>query len=83
MQNALLGALRREDAAVKQAQHVQLELAATQDLLAGNQRELQRNMMVMKFRNAEVERLRVCDTAATWESATQMAMCMHIMTTHN
>ena len=45
---------------MKQAQHVQLELAATQDLLAANQRELQRNLMVMKFRNAEVERLRVC-----------------------
>ena len=59
-QQALLGELRREDTAVKQTQHVQAELAATQGLLAANQRELQRNLMVMKFRNAEVERLRVC-----------------------
>ena len=52
--------MRREEQAVKQAQHLQAELAATQGLLNANQRELQRNLMVMKFRNAEVERLKVC-----------------------
>ena len=59
-EQAVVGALRREEQAVKQAQHLQAELAATQGLLNANQRELQRNLMVMKFRNAEVERLRVC-----------------------
>ena len=46
--------------AAKQVQHLQSELSALQDLLTANQRELQRNQMVMKFRNAEVERRRVC-----------------------
>lgn len=55
--------MRREDMAAKQVQHLQSELAALQDLLTANQRELQRNQMVMKFRNAEVERRRVCFTA--------------------
>ena len=59
-QQGLLGALRREEQAVKQAQRLQAELAALQDLLTANQKELQRNQMVMKFRNAEVERRRVC-----------------------
>ena len=58
-QLALVGALRREDTAAKQVQHLQSELLALQDLLTANQRELQRNQMVMKFRNAEVERRRV------------------------
>ena len=58
-QQALLSALRREDTAAKQVHHLQSELAALQDLLTANQRELQRNQMVMKFRNAEVERRRV------------------------
>ena len=51
--------MRREDEAVKQVQRLQAELAALQDLLTANQKELQRNQMVMKFRNAEVERRRV------------------------
>ena len=59
-QQALVGALRREDMAAKQVQHLQLQLTALQDLLTANQKELQRNQMVMKFRNAEVERRRVC-----------------------
>lgn len=59
-QQALVSALRREDAAAKQVERLQSELAALQDLLAANQRELQRNQMVMKFRNAEVDRRRVC-----------------------
>ena len=59
-QQALMSALRREDAAAKQVERMQSELAALQDLLAANQRELQRNKMVMKFRNAEVDRRRVC-----------------------
>ena len=61
-QQALVSALRREDTAVKQVQHLQTELAALQDLLTANQRELQRNQMVMKFRNAEVARRRVGQT---------------------
>lgn len=59
-QQALVSALRREDTAVRQVQRLQSELAALQDLLTANQRELQRNQMVMKFRNAEVDRRRVC-----------------------
>lgn len=55
----MVAALKREEDAVRQAEHVRGELAATQGLLTANQRELQRNLMVMKFRNAEVERLRV------------------------
>lgn len=58
-QQALVSALRREDAAVKQVQHLQSELATLQELLTANQKELQRNQMVMKFRNAEVDRRRV------------------------
>ena len=59
-QQALVSALRREGTAAKQVYHLQSELAALQDLLTANQRELQRNQMVMKFRTAEVERRRVC-----------------------
>ncbi|DBA65966.1 TPA: hypothetical protein ACH3X2_002987 [Trebouxia sp. C0005] len=57
-QQALVSALRREDAAAKQVERLQFELAALQELLAANQKELQRNQMVMKFRNAEVDRRR-------------------------
>lgn len=56
---AMIAALRREDDAAKRTQRLRADLAATQGLLTANQRELQRNLMVMKFRNAEVERLRV------------------------
>ena len=59
-QQALVSALRREDAAARQVERLQCELAALQELLAANQKELQRNQMVMKFRNAEVDRRRVC-----------------------
>lgn len=58
-----MSALRREEMAEQQVQHLRSELAALQDLLTANQRELQRNQMIMKFRNAEVERRRVCVTA--------------------
>ena len=70
-QQVLVSALRREDMATKQVQHLQSELAALQDLLMANQRELQRNQMVMKFRSAEVERRRVCFTAKCCQSIPQ------------
>lgn len=67
-QQALVGALRREDLASKQVQRLQSELAALQDLVTANQRELQLNQMVMKFRKAEVERRRVRSTAKCHQS---------------
>ena len=45
--------------AEQQVQQLRSELTALQDLLTAGQRELQRNQMIMKFRNAEVERRRV------------------------
>ena len=58
-----MSALRREDMAEQQVQQLRSELAALQDLLTAGQRELQRNQMIMKFRNTEVERRRVRVTA--------------------
>ncbi|KAL3144137.1 hypothetical protein ABBQ32_003927 [Trebouxia sp. C0010 RCD-2024] len=57
-QQALVSVLRREDMAEQQVQQLRSELTALQDLLTAGQRELQRNQMIMKFRNAEVERRR-------------------------
>lgn len=75
-QQALVSALRREDTAVKQVQRLQSELAALQDLLTANQRELQRNQMVMKFRNAEVDRRRVCHMTSCNHGVGYSACCL-------
>ena len=71
-----MSALRREDIVSKQVQQLQSELAALQDLLTANQRELQRNQMIMKFRNAEVERRRVRFTAQSHHTPSHLSRLM-------
>ncbi|KAK9808845.1 hypothetical protein WJX72_004842 [[Myrmecia] bisecta] len=54
---ALMGALRREEVAVKQAQRLQSELAATHELLKEREMDIQRTKMIIRLKDGRVLRL--------------------------
>eukprot|EP00887_Chlorella_sp_A99_P003515 scaffold7.g3515.t1 len=54
---ALVGALRREDGAVKQVRRLEAEMAGLKDLVATLQADVQRGQMMLKLRDSRLARL--------------------------